>query len=539
VFVATAVVLGVELARGRRQLVAEAQAGLTARAGLVADRLRRSVRERQRLLAVWPELESSRDLAVDDVDKRLAASLRQLAANFAEPTVALGLNPRGEVIAASDPAWLGDRLPGAWRAAAGLATQLLADSVPGPWTGAPRLVVAAPVRDPASGRRLGTIVLATPWRQLVTGAAAGLPDAVLVRDDAGGQVVVDPRPDSARTGPPLRGRTLALALGGPNVYVTNAEPRTEALVSLRDTRRRLLLLALVVLAITAPAAALVAGGTTRALDRLTRAALAVRRADPRDLPSFGQVPTGAPREVHVLAGALQEMVERLERSRHELARQESLASVGAMAAVLAHEIRTPLAVLRGSADMLQKRLADDARGRELVALLQEETDRLSRLASDLLGFARPRPPERAPADLADVAARAASMLLDRYRGADVQLEVATTPAPVRADAEQLGQAALNLLGNALEVSRAGTHVRLETGAAAGKAWLRVADEGPGIPPENLERIWLPFFTTRRGGTGLGLPIVRQIVEAHGGHAEVETSPAGTRISLVLPQELTP
>ena len=251
------------------------------------------------------------------------------------------------------------------------------------------------------------------------------------------------------------------------------------------------------------------------------------------------MPRGAPREVHVLAGALQEMVERLERSRHELARQESLASVGAMAAVLAHEIRTPLAVLRGSADMLQKRLADDARGRELVALLQEETDRLSRLASDLLVFARPRPPERAPADLADVAARAASMLVDRYRGADVRLEVATLPAPVRADADQLGQAALNLLGNALEVSRTGTRVRLETGAAAGLAWLRVADEGPGIPPENLERIWLPFFTTRRGGTGLGLPIVRQIVEAHGGRAEVETSPAGTRISLVLPQEPIP
>jgi two-component system sensor histidine kinase PilS (NtrC family) len=244
--------------------------------------------------------------------------------------------------------------------------------------------------------------------------------------------------------------------------------------------------------------------------------------------------------VHVLAGALKDMLERLEQSRHELARQESLASVGSMAAVLAHEIRTPLAVLRGSADMLAKKVAGDARGEELVSLLQEETDRLSRLASDLLVFARPRPPERAAVDLTDVARRAAGMLKDRFVAAAVDLELATSPAPVLGDAEQLGQAALNLLNNALEFSPRGMEVRVETGRSAGGAFLRVADAGPGIPPESLERIWLPFFTTRRGGTGLGLPIVRQIVEAHGGRAEIDSSPgAGTRVTLILPEEAAP
>jgi signal transduction histidine kinase len=240
--------------------------------------------------------------------------------------------------------------------------------------------------------------------------------------------------------------------------------------------------------------------------------------------------------VHVLAGALREMLERLERSRHELARQESLASVGSMAAVLAHEIRTPLAVLRGSADMLAKKVAGDAKGEELVSLLQEETDRLSRLARDLLVFARPRPPERSAIDLADVARRAAGMLADRFRHAGVELEPATSPARVRADPEQLGQAVLNVLNNALEFSPLGSTVRLETGVDADGAYLRVADEGPGIPPESLERIWLPFFTTRRGGTGLGLPIVRQIVEAHGGRARIDSQPGATRVTITLPRE---
>jgi signal transduction histidine kinase len=207
-----------------------------------------------------------------------------------------------------------------------------------------------------------------------------------------------------------------------------------------------------------------------------------------------------------------------------------------MAAVLAHEIRTPLAVLRGSADMLARKVAGDAKGEELVSLLKEETERLGRLASDLLVFARPRPPQRAEADLADVARRAAGMLAGRYTEQGVALQVATSPAPVRADTEQLAQAALNVLGNALEVSKAGSAVQLETGATGREAWLRVVDQGPGIAPANLERIWLPFFTTRAGGTGLGLPIVRQILEAHGGRAEIQTSSGGTRINLILPRE---
>jgi two-component system sensor histidine kinase HydH len=357
---------------------------------------------------------------------------------------------------------------------------------------------------------------------------------VLVRDNAGGAYQVDPRPAAARTGSRLWGQTQPLAVPGLDARVADALPLSEALAPLRQTERRLLLLALVVLAITAPTAALVAGTTTRALDRLTRAALSAHQ--PAARPAFADVPAGAPREVHVLAGALLEMVDRLEQSRHELARQESLASVGSMAAVLAHEIRTPLAVLRGSADMLAKKLAADARGSELVAMMQEETDRLSRLARDLLVFARPRPPEPAPTDLAAVAARAAAMLSARFGEAGVELALATRPAPVRADVEQLGQAALNLLGNALEVSPRESVVRLETGVTPGHGWLCVADQGPGIAPENLERIWQPFFTTRRGGTGLGLPIVRQIVEAHGGRTEIETSPAGTCITLILPQE---
>ncbi len=546
VFVATAAVLGVELARGRRQLLGEAHAALTGRARLVADRLARGIRERQRLVAVWPQLESAQDLAVDDVDKRLAASLAQLAANFADGTLALGFDTAGNVIAASQTRWLGRRVDPEWRASAAVETQLVDYDrrVGGVMRRDRLLIAAAPVRDRASGRPLGTIALVALWPTLVRNATSGIEDMVDV--EAGPAELRSP---PAHDRNELWGAPVPVVVQGLDAQVTDGLPLATALAPLQETERRLLLLALVVLAITAPAAAVVAGTTTRALNRLTAAALAVRQggldapgpgtaagSERAPVVAFEDVPAGAPAEVRVLADALLEMVRRLEVSRHELARQESLAALGSMAAVLAHEIRTPLAVLRTSADMLARRVAGDAKGEELVSLLQEETERLSRLASDLLVFARPRAPELAPADLADVAHRAAGILGDRFREAGVALEATPSPAPVRADAEQLTQAALNVLGNALEVSARGDRVQVETGVAEGEAYLRVSDQGPGIEAANLERIWLPFFTTRRGGTGLGLSIVRQILEAHGGRAEIETSPEGTRVTLIVPRE---
>ena len=307
-------------------------------------------------------------------------------------------------------------------------------------------------------------------------------------------------------------------------------PARQALLPLRRTTRSLLLFAAVVLAVTLPAAVLLARSTTAELRRLTARARDVERTGRAD---FGAPGPGAPLEVRVLAGALQSMVQRLDASRRELARQESLAAMGMMAAGLAHEVRTPLSVIRGSAEMLARRAVPASREAELSAFVMEETDRLSRLVDDLLAFARPRDPAPLPADLAAVARRVAGA--PGIGGGAVPLETRLDPAPVTGDPEQLYQVALNLVSNAVHASAPGSPVRVATFVDGAHGVLEVADRGRGMEPEEAAQAWTPFFSRRGGGTGLGLPIVRRIVEAHGGTVDLHSAPGrGTRAVVRLP-----
>ncbi len=552
VVVATTLVGGFEYVRGRRAVVGRATAALEARERLVGDRLLRALDQRRRLTAVWPELEAAQDLAVDDVDKRLASSLVRLSESFGGHAVALALGTGDTVIAASSRAWIGtfagdrpwSRIPAP---APGRATlRLTRDSTLGPVVAA-----VAPVLARTTGAPLGRIVLLSPWDVLV-GEAAGEYGTDLEVRDAEDRLL---RPSTVGSAERLRAAPLPVPVGNDTVRLTLGTPLEEALRPLHATRRQFALLALVVLLVTVPAALFLARSNTAALRRLTEDARQVHMGDvgartPASASPFGATtaaaalvpapdftpPTGAPREVRVLASALATMVERLESSRLQLARQESLAAMGTMAAVLAHEIRTPLSVLRGSADMLARRVGDDERDRELVSFLEEEIGRLERLVNDLLMFARPRPPDIAPTDLADVARRGMRTLAGKAEEAGVSLSAELQPAPVQGDEEQLYQVALNLMGNAIEASPRGGEVRVRTGTTGPDASLAVDDDGPGIPAATLDEVWTPFFTTRRGGTGLGLPLVRRIARAHGGDAIIELPrEKGTRVVLTLPR----
>jgi len=529
VLLATAAATGWAYARGRAAVLADARGALASRARLSADRLERAVRERARLAALWPDLSTSQDLAVDDVDKRVALSLEELASHVGGGAVALALDPAGRVVAASSPEWIGRRVSGeAWyRPGPAAPGRAAVESVPG---AVPLLAVTSPVLATSDGAPLGRIVLLVPWRSLVAEAAGGDADALAVSDAAGrplfrGRLFL--RADSAGL---LVARAAADGPDTPPVEVAAAMPAAEALLPLRRTTRSLLFFAAVVLAVTLPAAVLLARSTTAELRRLTGRA---REAERTGRADFGAPEPGAPAEVRVLAGALQSMADRLEASRRELARQESLAATGTMAAGLAHEVRTPLSVIRGSAEMLARRAAPDSREAELAAFMMDEADRLSRLVDDLLAFARPRDPGHEPADLAAVARRVAGA--PGIGGGAVPVEARLEPAPVSGDPGQLYQVALNLVANAVQASPPGTPVVVRTGVEGVDAVLEVADAGPGIAPGDLPMVWTPFFSRRSGGTGLGLPIVRRIVEAHGGTVELLSRPGeGTRAVVRLP-----
>jgi signal transduction histidine kinase len=226
---------------------------------------------------------------------------------------------------------------------------------------------------------------------------------------------------------------------------------------------------------------------------------------------------------------------RSRRLARDLEQQRALAAMGEMAAVLAHEIRTPLAVLKGHAQLLLEG-ADPALVERLGPVVSQAA-RLERLVNALLDFARPRPLRPAPASLAAVVDQACDLVAPDALERSVAVIRDAAPLTVQADADQLLQVLVNLLLNAIQASPAGSPITVRVTGRGRQAQVDVVDSGPGVPPELGDDIFKPFVTTRAKGNGLGLAIARRIAEAHGGTLVASREPGrGARFVLTLPVE---
>lgn len=226
----------------------------------------------------------------------------------------------------------------------------------------------------------------------------------------------------------------------------------------------------------------------------------------------------------------------LRRAEDELRRADRLAALGTLAAQLAHEIRNPLAAMRGSAQMLAQDGAEDPSVVRLTNILLRESDRLSRLVEEFLRFARPPPPQRRVAALDELIRETVEMLQADPLRRGVHLSLELRPVMASVDPDQLRQVLLNLLRNAFEAvgPEGRTRVSLSVSAEQ-KVLLAVWDSAGAIPEAHLVRIFEPFFTTRSGGTGLGLATAYSIVRAHEGRLQVTSSPgSGTEFTVELP-----
>ncbi len=244
-------------------------------------------------------------------------------------------------------------------------------------------------------------------------------------------------------------------------------------------------------------------------------------------------------EIDLLARAYDDMVRAVERSRAELVRTSKMAMLGELAAVLAHEVRTPLGILRSSAQILQRDPGLTPEGVELMSFIESETERLNRLVSTMLDTARPRSPALVPCDIHDLLRRCAQMH-DLRRGADgashpTLLDFAATRSVASVDAEQMMQVVFNLLNNASQAAGPTGRVELATFDDPRGLCIACSDDGAGIPPDLAERMFDPFVTGRDGGIGLGLAVVRQVVTAHQGDIQVVRSAwGGARFIVRLP-----
>jgi len=228
-----------------------------------------------------------------------------------------------------------------------------------------------------------------------------------------------------------------------------------------------------------------------------------------------------------------------ERLQESLRRSESMAAMGALVAGVAHEVRNPLFSISASVDALETDLRDQPEFVELAGLLRSQVARLTQLMRDLLDYGKPAALSLAavqPGDPVRVALRACAPLA---RSKDVELTAQVAPGlpPLALDAGRMEQVLENLLANAVQHAPRGTSVRLAAHLAdgGGGVELCVEDEGSGIETADLERLFEPFFSRRKGGTGLGLPIVQRIVEAHGGVVRAANrSQGGAIFTVTLP-----
>ncbi|WP_426663735.1 sensor histidine kinase [Rhodanobacter aciditrophus] len=544
----------------RRALQSEIAANLQFGASAVMQRIDTFMFSHVENLRVWRGLEVMQDIRVNDVDKRLSHFLSDLRAG--QGTVYRALLCTGEsgrIVAASDPALIGRMAPAAsaWR------------SIPGANLGN---VAIAPVY----GRRDGVAVLRTPIPNAFGKGDIGYLYALL--DWNAMQALLDEAVGSGPRGLLLLNRdghaiAASRALRGrldlPRLRLESWDlPRTGSTSYIHDGRAlgyrmllvgaavssgyqqfhgldwrivmieptsvsfgpiwRLLWSMLAVLVLTLGAgiwiSSRLAGRIAQPIVALTDFARRFLQGD----STLPDVPPSSISEVEELHHAYVEMIEALERSREQIVRAGKLAVVGEMAAIMAHEVRTPMGILRSSAQLLQRQPHLGGKERELIGFILSETERLNRLVTMLLECARPTPPDFRPHDLHAIIDGVIGLLGSRAEKTDVALtrEFQDEELVVDCDREQMMQVLLNLVLNALSFVPAGGRVVVKAARVAAGPRIVVADSGPGVPLELRQRIFDPFFSRREGGIGLGLTIVQQIVHVHGGEIEVDESEWG-------------
>ncbi len=226
--------------------------------------------------------------------------------------------------------------------------------------------------------------------------------------------------------------------------------------------------------------------------------------------------------------AMQEQVQRAER----------FAALGRLAAGVAHEIRNPLGAIKGLAQYFQRKWKDLPEDRTYAEVIVREVDRLNRVVTDLLEFARVRPPQYESLDVQVLVQHAVTLVMPDAQAKGVRIQIQESAAPFYADRDQITQVLLNLLLNAIDAVTTGDNITITitiTDREGEKVEIRIQDTGCGITPSDLSQIFDPFFTTKKKGAGLGLAIAHQVVVSHQGTIEVESTPGqGTEVILRLP-----
>ncbi len=234
---------------------------------------------------------------------------------------------------------------------------------------------------------------------------------------------------------------------------------------------------------------------------------------------------------------VKDVTEAIEMQTH-LEDSRRLAAIGEMAAKVAHEVRNPLNAIKGATHYLQSEIKEKESGSYLT-LIEEQVDRVNRVATELLFFTKPKKIMRQACRITDIVENALRVTRPQITTKEITVETSgldEAPA-VHLDAGQMEQALINLIANSVDAMESGGHLHIHLKNDGKGLRLTVADNGCGIPEQNTKNLFVPFYTTKTKGTGLGLTIVKKIVENHSGSLQIKSKPnEGTEVSIILPLE---
>ncbi len=546
----------------RQSLQSELARNLQVEAVAVMNHVDTFLFERMEDIRDWRRLEVMQDIRVADVDKRLARFLADLQAGHgAVYTRLFCTDMKGRIIAASDSALIGrTRPPGrVWlKDVRSRAAEVILETLQphGGGTGG-TIALRVVIPDAFRGGDLGYLYAVLNWDEVVNFLtdAAGKTRSALLLDDRDHVIAASrnlaERPnlssidlsgwisEVARTGTQIHGGD-DLGMGTVLVGEANATgyqyfsgfgwhllmmvPTGVAFAPVWRLFWAMLVVLLVTLSIAGWVSLRLSERIGSPIGKLTEFTRRFRQGEAAAPPPSDR----AVSEVRELSRAFAEMIEALERSRAQLITAGKLAVVGEMAAIMAHEVRTPLGILRSSAQLLERQSELGAKGRELTGYIKSETERLNQLVTTLLECARPRPPDFRPHDLHDIVRHVLDLIASNAdrKGIQVELDLAATSSILACDREQLIQVFINLIINAIHFTPEGGRIRVSTRNRGGSLVAAVADDGPGIAKDRRQQVFDPFYTRREGGIGLGLTIVQQIVRGHNGEIWISESPWG-------------
>jgi signal transduction histidine kinase len=224
------------------------------------------------------------------------------------------------------------------------------------------------------------------------------------------------------------------------------------------------------------------------------------------------------------------LIEQLNRAKH-------LSTLGEMVAGISHEIRNPLGIIRSSSEHLKKKMSDRNPSSSIPDIIIEESVRLDNIITDFLNFAKPKSPNLTACKIEDVLEKNINFLAPQFKEAGyiIKKHYDNDLPEINADMDMLYQAFLNILINAMQGMPEGGLIYVKVSAGDNAVTIVFEDEGEGIPEDIMEKIWDPFFTTKAKGTGLGLGIVRNIIESHDGTVSIDNKPdTGTIVKVILP-----